>query len=46
MLRVKNILFPTDFSKCAAQALEQVLLLAKYWRVVEITDMRTCMFFT
>lgn len=29
MLNIKNILFPTDFSNCAAQALEHALFLAK-----------------
>jgi nucleotide-binding universal stress UspA family protein len=32
MLNVKNILFPTDYSKCAAQALEHALYLAKHCR--------------
>ncbi len=31
MLNIKNILFPTDYSKCAAQALEHALYLAKYY---------------
>lgn len=29
MLNIKNILFPTDFSNCASQALEHALFLAK-----------------
>ncbi len=29
MLNIKNILFPTDFSNCAAQALDHALFLAK-----------------
>lgn len=32
MLDIKNILFPTDFSNCAAQALEHALFLAKCFR--------------
>lgn len=32
MLRIKNILFPTDFSKCAGQALQHALFLTKYYR--------------
>jgi len=31
VLNIKNILFPTDFSKCAAQALEHALFLAKHF---------------
>jgi nucleotide-binding universal stress UspA family protein len=30
LLNIKNILFPTDFSGCAAQALEHALFLAKF----------------
>ena len=30
MLNIKNILFPTDFSRCAVQALDHALFLAKY----------------
>jgi nucleotide-binding universal stress UspA family protein len=29
MIRIKNILFPTDFSRCAAQAMDHALFLAK-----------------
>jgi nucleotide-binding universal stress UspA family protein len=32
VLNIKNILFPTDFSRCAVQALEHALFLAKYCR--------------
>jgi nucleotide-binding universal stress UspA family protein len=32
LLNIKNILFPTDFSKCAAQALEHALFLARYFQ--------------
>ena len=32
MMNIKNILFPIDYSKCAAQALEHALYLAKYYR--------------
>jgi nucleotide-binding universal stress UspA family protein len=32
VLRIKNILFPTDFSKCAGQALKHALFLAKHFR--------------
>ncbi len=32
MLRLKNLLFPTDFTRCAHQALEHALYLAKEYR--------------
>ncbi len=32
VLNIKNILFPTDFSKCAGQALDHALFFAKYCR--------------
>jgi nucleotide-binding universal stress UspA family protein len=32
VLNIKSILFPTDFSKCAAQAMEHALFLAKYFQ--------------
>lgn len=31
MLNIRNILFPTDFSNCASQALEHALFLARYF---------------
>ena len=37
MLQLKRILFPTDFSRCADQALEQAVFLAeKYDAFVEL----------
>jgi len=32
MLNIRNILFPTDYSNCAAQALEHAVYLANYYR--------------
>ena len=32
MLNIRNILFPTDYSNCAAQALEHAIYLANYYR--------------
>jgi len=32
MIKVKNILFPTDFSRCASQAMEHALYLSKKYQ--------------